>query len=230
MLLTPLRAGDNKIYAVAQGPVSVGGFETRARRGGQARHKSAGVVVQGVLVENEVPSTIISDSKYVNLYLRRADFTTAARVADAINLRFHEIIAEALDGGTIKIQIPPKYEGDRITFISEMELTPVEPDIRAKVVINERTGTVVIGKDAIITPVAISHGDIRIVVGGAKEEAAKKTTEAASAEGHVVQVRGANIGEVANALNAIGILPQDMIAIFEAIELAGALQASLEFM
>ncbi len=229
LLMTPLRAGDNKIYAVAQGPVSIGGFDVR-RRVGQTRHQTAGLVVQGVLVENEVPSTIISDEKYVNIYLRRADFTTAARSADAINLRFHEIVAQALDGSTIKVQIPPKYTNDRITFISEVELTTVQPDIRAKVVINERTGTVVVGKDVIISPVAISHGDIRIVVGGAEKETQPKTPIEAEVEGHVVQIGGANVGEVVNALNAIGVLPQDMIAIFEAIELAGALQATLEFM
>ncbi len=239
LLLTPLRGADNEIYAIAQGSVSIGGFETRARRGGQEKHYTAGLIPGGALVEKEVPSTIVSDEKYLTLCLERSDFTTAVRMADAINVQFHQICAEAVDGGTVKVAIPPKYSEDRITFISEMESTPVQPDIPAKVVINERTGTVVVGQEAVITPVAVSHGDIRIIVRAPTEqqpvapapaEAGAATEEGAPTEGHVAEIEGANVGEVAAALNGLGVLPQDMIAIFQAIERAGALQARLELM
>lgn len=223
LLLTPLRGGDNAVYAVAQGPVSVGASE-RGRRG-RAAHLTAGLVVQGAIVEKEVPSNIVTDEEYLTLYLRRADFTTAMRTADAINLHFHQKIAQAVDGASIQVKIPQTYNGSTVRFISEMELAPVEPDTRARVIINERTGTVVVGKDAVITPVAISHGDVRIIIGQPAEGPA-----APPAEQHVLEIQGAKVGEVASALNAIGVRPDDLVAIFEAINRAGALQAALEFM
>ncbi len=227
LLLTPLRGADNETYAVAQGAVSIGGFETRARRGGQEKHLTVGMVTGGGFVEKEVPSTILSKEGHLTLCLKRTDFTTAARIADVINLRFHQTCAEAIDGGTVKVEIPQKYMDDRITFISEMELTPVEPDVVAKVIINERTGTVVVGRDAIIEPVAVSHGDIRITIG---EPSPEEFVEIEAMEGHVAKISGANVGEVAAALNTLGVVPQDMIAIFQAIERAGALHARLELM
>ncbi len=226
LVLTPLRGADNNIYAIAQGPISIGGFGTRARRGGQEKHLTAGIVVQGTLVEREVSSTIISDGGYLTLCLKRADFTTASRMADAINMHFHQICAEAVDGGTVRVEIPSKYMDDRVAFISEMESTLVEPDTPVKVVINERTGTVVVGKEAVITPVAVSHGEIKIVIGFPPDEEPGDDT----AEGYVAEIQGANVGEVAAALNALGVTPQDMIAIFQAIDRAGALHASLELM
>lgn len=228
LLLTSLQGVNGQIYALAQGAVSIGGFETRARRGGQQRHLTTGIVSGGALVEREVPSTITAEDGSLTLYLNRADFTTAARTAEAINLHFHQICAEAVDGGMIRIEIPPKYDKDRIAFISEVENIPVEVDTAAKVVINERTGTVVVGQDAVITPVAISHGDIRIIIGQLPEE--ETEAETAAAEGHVAEISGANVGEVAAALNDLGVTPQDMVAIFQAIERAGALPARLELM
>lgn len=227
LLLTSLQGADNQIYALAQGPVSIGGFETRTRRrGGQEKHLTTGVVPGGALVEREVPSTIISDDRHLMLFLNQADFTTAARITDAINLHFHQICAEAVDGGAVRVRVPAKYRKEIVAFISEMESIPVETDVAAKVVINERTGTVVVGKDAVIAPIAISHGDIRIVIG---EGSAEQAT-AAQAEGHIVEISGANAGEVAAALNELGVTPQDMVAIFQAIDRAGALQVQLELM
>ncbi|UCD56540.1 MAG: flagellar basal body P-ring protein FlgI [Candidatus Hydrogenedentota bacterium] len=226
LLLTALRGADNEIYAVAQGPLSIGGFETRARRGGQQKHLAVGVVPGGAIVEKEVPSTIVSVGRYLTLCLKRADFTNASRIAHAINLHFHQICAEAVDAGTVRVAIPNKYMDDRVAFISEIESTHAEPDVPAKVVINERTGTVVVGHEAVITPVAISHGDITITVAAPSEEA----IETPLVEGHFAEISGANVGEVAAALNVLGVLPQDMIAIFQAIERAGALQAQLELM
>ncbi|RJP26167.1 MAG: flagellar basal body P-ring protein FlgI [Candidatus Abyssobacteria bacterium SURF_5] len=222
LLLTALRAGNNEVYAVAQGPVSVGTPSTGRRMRGA--HLTTGLAVQGAIVEKEVPSTIVGETDTLTICLRRADFTTAMRTADAINLHFHQKVAEAVDGGSIAVKIPQSYTGDTIGFISEMELAPVEPDTLAKVVINERTGTIVVGKDAVITPVAVSHGDIRIFVGGRDEAAALPD------ELHVLELYGAKVGEVASALNAIGVRPEDLVAIFEAIDRAGALQATLEFM
>ena len=225
LILTPLRGADNEVYAIAQGPISIGGFETRARRRGQDKHLTAGLVTGGALIEREIPSTIVLEEKYLLLYLKRGDFTTALRIAEAVNARFHQLCAVALDGGTVRVEIPAKFMDDKVEFISEMELIPVEPDVPAKVVINERTGTVVVGQDAVIAPVSISHEDFNIVIDGAGQKA-----EPASEEGRVLEISGANVGEVAAALSALGVLPQDMIAIFQAIERAGALQGRLELM
>lgn len=227
LLLTPLQGVDGSVYALAQGPVSIGGFETRARRGGQERHLTTGIVASGAIVEVEVPSTILSDKNILTLYLNQADFTTAARVAEAINLHFHQICAEAVDGATVTIEMPSKYRGSTVSFISEMESISVDADVVAKVVINERTGTVVVGQAAVIAPVAISHGDIRIIIG---KLAPDESESASKAEGHIVEISGANVGEVAAALNDVGVTPQDMIAIFQAIDRAGALQVRLELM
>jgi flagellar P-ring protein precursor FlgI len=227
LLLTSLQGADGQIYALAQGSVSIGGFETRGRRMGQEKHLTAGTVVEGAVVEREVPSTIISDEHYLTLCLKRADFTTAAHVVDAINLHFHQICAEAVDGGAIKVEIPTRYLQDRVVFIGEMESIAVEADVPATVVINERTGTVVVGQDAVITPVAVSHGDIRIIIGQPADET---TAEGSETEGHIAEISGANVGEVAAALNSLGVTPQDMIAIFQAIHRAGALNARLEVM
>jgi flagellar P-ring protein precursor FlgI len=211
------------VYAVAQGPVSVGSSD--AGRRARDAHLTTGLVVKGAIVEKEVASTIISDQRSLTLHLLHPDFTTARRAADSLNFHFHEQVAEAIDGGSVSVKIPATYSGDIITFISEIESAPVEPDARAKVVINERTGTVVVGRDAVITPVAVSHGDVRIIVGQSPEQIV-----APPGELRVVEVKGAKVGEVANALNAIGVRPSDLVAIFEAIDRAGALQASLEFM
>jgi len=227
LLLTPLQGADGNVYALAQGAVSIGGFETRARRGGQDKHLTTGLVPSGAVVEKEVPSTIISDGVYLTLSLKRADFTTAANLADAINLHFHQICAEAVDGGTVRVEIPAKYRKEIVVFISEMESIPVETDIVAKVVINERTGTVVVGQDAVISPVAVSHGEIRIIIGEAPDD---ETEQALATEGHIVEISGANVSEVAAALNDLGVTPQDMVAIFQAIDRAGALQVQLELM
>lgn len=227
LMLTTLQGVDNKVYALAQGPVSVGGYETYARRGRQQKHTTTGIVAGGALVEREVPSTIVSDEKFIIICLNHPDFTTSSRIMEAINLYFHQICAEAIDGGTVRVEIPTKYQQDRVTFLSELELIPVQADAVAKVVINERTSTVVVGQETVITPVAVSHGDIRIIIGPPAEEA---IGEGFATEGHIIELSGANVGEVATALNELGVSPHDMIAIFQAIERAGALQARLELM
>jgi flagellar P-ring protein precursor FlgI len=227
LLLTPLQGIDGKVYALAQGSISIGGFETRARRSGQEKHLTIGVVAGGAIVEQEVPSTIMSDDNTLTLYLNQADFTTSSRMAEAINLHFHQVCAKAIDGGMITIKVPSRYQRNSVTFISELESIQVETDVVAKVVINERTGTVVVGQDAVIAPVAISHGDIRIIIGEAIPE---EGAESPVTEGHIVEISGANVGEVAAALNDLSVTPQDMVAIFQAIDRAGALQVRLELM
>lgn len=224
LVLTPLRGADNQIYAVAQGPVSIGGFETRARRGGQERHLTVGRVPEGALIEREVPSTI-TDGQHIVLTLRDADFTTAQRLVEIVNLHFHDEIAQALNGGVVQVQLPAYYRSDPVAFIAELEDLPIEPDTVARVVINERTGTVVVGENVRIYPVAIAHGDLTIKIRPDEEGAVLGAGEA-----RVGNVSGASVQEIARALNALGVLPQEVIAIFQAIKEAGALPADLEVM
>jgi flagellar P-ring protein precursor FlgI len=231
LLLTPLQGVDGKVYALAQGAVSIGGFKSRFdRRRGQEKHLTTGIVGGGALVEKEVPSNIYSKDDTITLQLNQPDFTTASRVADAINLNFHQTCASAVDGGSIAVNIPLKYRTDKVAFISEMESVPVETDIISKVIINERTGTVVTGKDAVIAPVTVSHGDIHIIIGGAPKASNGADSPRGLIEKQDVEIDGANVGEVAAALGDLGVKPQDLVAIFQAIDRSGALQVQLELM
>lgn len=240
LLMTPLKAVDGNVYALAQGPVSIGGFNVS---GGavQKNHVTAGKVPQGATVEKEVPNSF-QDGKAMNLVLHNPDFTTATRMTEAINRHFKAGVAYAVDSGTIRLDIPSGYEGRQVELVAAVEGLRVNPDAVAKVVINERTGTVVMGDDVRISTVAISHGNLSITV----------TTEfqvsqpAPLSEGETVVVprtetkveekpsrlvvlpSGVSIGEVVKALNSLGVTARDMISILQAIRAAGALQADLE--
>lgn len=226
LVLTPLVGPDNTVYAVAQGSVSVGGFETKSRKSSQVKHLTVGRVPQGALVEREVPSTI-TDGEHIVLALHEPDFTTAQRLVRALTLHFHEPVARALNGGTVRVRVPPRYRGDPVAFVAELEDLPVEPDTIARVVINERTGTVVVGEHVRIYPVAIAHGDLTIKIQG---DAGDEDSAGAGGEARVGSVSGASVRDIARALNSIGVLPQEIIAIFQSIKEAGALPAALEVM
>ncbi len=226
LVLTPLVGPDNAVYAVAQGSVSIGGFAAQARAASQAKHLTVGRVPQGALIEREVPSSI-TDGDHVVLTLHEPDFTTAQRLVRTLTLHFHEPLARALNGGAVRVRIPPRYIGDPVAFIAELEDLPIRPDAVARVVINERTGTVVVGEHVRIYPVAIAHGNLTIRI---QDEDADEGDFGGGAEARMGNVSGASVREVARALNALGVLPQEIIAIFQAIKEAGALPAQLEVM
>ena len=221
LVLTPLLGPDGNVYAVAQGSVSVGGFETKTRKSSQAKHLTVAHVPQGALVEREVPS-VITDGEHIVLTLHEPDFTSAQRLVRALTLHFHEPVARALNGGAVQVRMPVRYRQDPVAFIAELEDIHVEPDTVARVVINERTGTVVVGENVRIYPVAIAHGDLTIKI--------QDDEEAVGGEARIGSVSGASVREIARALNALGVLPQEIIAIFQAIKKAGALPAELEVM
>jgi len=224
LLLTPLQGPDGQVYAVAQGQISVGGFEAKGRSAGQDRHVLVARIPQGALIEREVPSSI-SDGERIMLTLHDPDFTTAQRLVRALTEHFHERIAQALNGGTIEVRIPAVYRGDPVRFIAELEDLGIEPDARARVVINERTGTVVVGENVEIFPVAIAHGDLTIRIEATPDEGLP-----AGAEGRVGSISATTVKDIAQSLNQLGVLPQEIIAIFQAIKEAGALPADLEIM
>ncbi len=242
LLFTPLRAANGNIYAVAQGPVSTGGFSASgAGAKVQKNFPTVGRVVGGALIEREIPSNF-GQKKVLTLTLHSPDFTTASRVAKAINSTLNAQLAQTPDPGTIRVKVPEKYLGNTVALVTLIEGLGVTPDAVAKVVINERTGTVVMGSDVRISTIAIAHGNLSIQI----KESANVSQPLPFSEGDTVVVPetelsveegnnrllllepGVSIGEVIKALNALGVSPRDLIAIFQAIKAAGALQAHLE--
>lgn len=243
LLVTPLSGLDGGIYATAQGPISVGGVSIRAA-GNEVRrnHTAAGRVPGGAILEKSIAVQVTRDSK-LTLVLSQADFTTARRIAEQINLTFSQILAVASDGSSVTVSIPDssQAEGKLVEFISRIELLEIAPDVAAKVVINERTGTIVVGGNVGILPVAISHGGLNIEIQSipivsqpnafARGETVQTqlTTVAARVDSStVVALEGtASVQDVAKALNALKVSPRDIIAIFQALKEAGALKAEL---
>ena len=244
LLLTSLRGADGQVYAVAQGPVVTGGFAAgRAGTSQGVNHPTVGRGPGGATVERPAPSVIPKTT--VHLQLQRADFTTASRIADAINRRFGERparAAKAENSGLVSVAIPPDYLDRQAEFLAELENLMVEADRPARVVVNERTGTIVLGKDVRIAPVAILHGNLSVEIettldvsqplplSEGKTEVTPRTAVAAKEEKarNVVLPKGATVEELVRALTAIGSTPRDVIAILQSLKSAGALEADLE--
>ncbi len=220
LLQTPLLAANKQVYAVAQGPVSIGGG-----KGAKDTHPTVGRVTGGAIVEKEVPVNIKEDDA-LTLILHKSDFTTASRIADNINTQFNTPLAAAVDASQIRVQIPSNYETDLIKFISALEGLTIEPDMSAKVIINERTGTVVMGEQIKISKVAISHGNLTLTI---KEEISPKE-RIEREERLIIMQPGVTVDKVVKALNAVGVTPRDIINILQAIKEAGALYAEIVLM
>jgi flagellar P-ring protein FlgI len=244
LVLTSLRGADGQVYAVAQGPVVTGGFG--AGRGGNSQtvnHPTVGRAPAGAIVERVAPS--VAPKGVVRLQLRQSDFTTSSRIVHAINKRFASLTpaARAENAGLISIAIPPEYASRATEFVADLEVLTVEADRPARVVINERTGTIVLGKDVHIRPVAILHGNLTVEVQTtynvsqpgplapkATTEVMPQTTVAATEEKarNIVLRDGATVEELVRALAAIGSTPRDVIAILQNLRSAGALEGELE--
>ena len=242
LLLTPLKAADARVYAVAQGPVSTGGFAARGAASGVKKNfPTVGRVVGGALIERELPMAFNSKNKLC-LALRSPDFTTASRVALAINTALFDRVAKTLDAGTVEVTVPQKYIGNVVGLVSVIEGLGVTPDIESKVIINERTGTVIMGDNVRMSTIAIAHGNLSIQIKENRNVSqplpfsdgrtrVTPDTNLVVKEGQnplYVVKSGVSIGDVVRALNALGVSPRDLIAIFQALKAAGALQAKLE--
>jgi flagellar P-ring protein FlgI len=242
LLMTPLKAADGKIYAVAQGSLVVGSlaFGGKAAKV-QKNHPTAGRIPDGALVEREVPF-VFGTQPELNYRLNNSDFTTASRVQEAINNHFGGSFARCLDAGQVQIDIPEIYKTRVVDFVSELERLEVIPDTLARIVVNEKTGTIVMGEGVRISTVAVSHGNLNLVIkentNVSQPAPFSKTGETVvtpdtdigvvEEEGNLVVLeQGVSIGDVASALNAIGATPRDLIAIFQAIKASGALYADL---
>jgi len=242
LLMTPLKAADGKIYAVAQGSMVVGSlaFGGKAAKV-QKNHPTAGRIPDGALVEREVPFVFGNQSE-LNYRLKNSDFTTASRVREAVNKHFGGPFAQCLDAGQVQIDIPEPYKNRVVDFVSELERLDVVPDTLARIVVNEKTGTIVMGEGVRISTVAVSHGNLNLVIkentnvsqpapfskGGETVATPDTDIGVVEEEGNLVVLeQGVSIGDVASALNAIGATPRDLIAIFQAIKASGALYADL---
>ncbi len=243
LIMTPMKAANNQIYATAQGQVVLGGFS--AGGGGNkvtTNHPTVGRIPNGGLVEREVAVELAGKSR-LNLVLFDSDFTTAMRAARAINESAGAPVASALDGRTITLDVPEPYGKRIVEFMAMVENARMDVDNRAKVVINEKTGTVVLGKEVKIAEVSILHGSLSLQVGtilnvsqpaplsqGGQTTVVPDTRVTAQEDkGRSLTLReGASVEEVVKALNSIGAGPRDVIAILQAIKAQGALQAELE--
>jgi flagellar P-ring protein precursor FlgI len=242
LIMTPLKASNNEVYVVAQGQVALGGFSASASGSRvQLNHPTVGRVPSGGLVEREVPVDLSGKSQ-LNLILHNSDFTTASRAVKAINQSVGNPVAEAVDGRTIAIKVPEGFQQRTVEFMALVESAQMDVDLRAKVVLNERTGTVVMGKEVKIAAVSIIHGSLSLQVGtifnvsqpeilspGQTTVTPESKITLQEDKGRAVNLRdGASVEEVVRALNTIGAGPRDVIAILQAIKAAGALQADIE--
>jgi len=232
LLTTQLRGVDNVVYALAQGTVSIGGLPGR---GGYPNHLTAGVVPNGAIVEKEVPVQLNRKSK-LDILLKTPDFVTSTRVAAKINERLGGIFAKADGPSVVSLIVPDTFSEKVVDLMSAIETIDVTVDTPARVVINERTGTVVIGDNVTISPVALAHGLLSIEIkappaaGVAAVAPPAAVPGAAAQRASVAQVRGASIGELVTALNALGVTPKDLIGILQAMKASGSLNAELIIM
>lgn len=244
LLMTSLRGIDGQVYSVAQGPVVTGGFIVgNAGTTQTVNHPTVGRIPNGAIVER--PSPAVEPTKQVRLQLHDADFTTAARIAEVINRHFTlstQPIAHADNSGLVSVAIPPDFSARSTEFIAELEALTVETDRAAKVVVNERTGTIVMGKQVRVSPVAIMHGDLSVQIqtvydvsqpgpfSNGTTQVTPQVTLGVNEEKarNVVLKEGATVEELVRALSSIGATPRDVIAILQSLAAAGALEAQIE--
>ncbi|MDP3744518.1 MAG: flagellar basal body P-ring protein FlgI [Methylotenera sp.] len=241
LLMTPLKGADGQIYAIAQGNLVVGGVGAAANGAQtQVNHLSVGRISAGATVERAVPSNL-SQTEVVNLELKESDFSTATLVVDAINRRFGQNTAFAQNGRVIRVQ--PTTDTSRVAFLAGLESINVTPATSsAKVIINARTGSVVMNQSVTLESCAVSHGNLTVTINtepvisqpgplssGQTVVTARSQIDINKEPGKVVKLdNGANLSDVVKALNAIGATPQDLLAILQAMKAAGSLRAELE--
>jgi flagellar P-ring protein precursor FlgI len=245
LIAAPLLGGDQQVYAVAQGAVSLGGgFSVNAPGASTTSGvTTAGVIPDGALVERELPVELAADGK-LRLSLHHPDITTASRVADVINTRTRAD-ALAIDPKTVEVELANTGSTEAMDMLTRIEVLDVATDTAARVIVNERTGTVIMGQEVRISPVAIAHGSLQVEVKteygvsqpnqfSAGQTVVVPDSQIVASEGQkrslAVLKTGVTLGQLVGGLNALGVTPQDLIAVLEAIQAAGALQAELVIM
>ena len=244
LLMTPLVGNDGQIYAVAQGAVAIGGFSVES--GGSSisqNHPTVGTLVGGAIVEREVAYSMVGQEQF-EIALQQPDFTTAQRAAQRINEEFKAPVASARDSGTVDLTLPAAYQKDAVGFMARVEMLEVTPDKPARIILNERTGTIVMGDAVRVSTVAVAHGNLTVVVNKINEV----SQPAPFSIGETTPIRNTDletnqdesnlsvieqtvtIGDLVRALNAMGTTPTDLISIIQAIKASGALSAEVEMM
>jgi flagellar P-ring protein precursor FlgI len=244
LLVTPLTGPDGQVYAIAQGPVQAGGFDTMSLGSRvQKNQPTSGTVPSGASIERSVSANL--EKGPLVLGLRRPDFTTALRIADAINKALGGTSASALDPAAIEIKPADEWKGKIVSLLAKIEVLEVDPDQRAHIVVSERTGTIVAGEGVRIRPVAVAHGGLSIQVsqtpfvsqpnalsqGGRTVTGRTANIEAREASGRAVALPATTtVEDLVKALNMIGVGPRDLVAVLQAMKAAGAIDADLEVM
>ena len=241
--LTPLQAADGQSYAIAQGPLVLGGVSVEQNFNvSQKNSPNTGRVPLGALVERENPNRLkFMNTEQLDFLLHKSDFTTAQRMATAINAILKQDIAIAVDSTAVAVRVPDDYKEDVISLLAIIENVDIKVDAVAKVVVNERTGTVVMGGDVTIAPVAVAHGGLSVQVKTTNEviqpdpltiaqpQVVQNTEVVVEEEdGKLTMIGGVTVGEMVGALNDLGVKPRELIQILLAIKESGALQAELE--
>jgi flagellar P-ring protein precursor FlgI len=243
LVQTVLKGPDQRPYAVAQGSVLVGGFEAHGRNGSSVRSgaTNAGRIAEGALVERDVATSVVTDGRFA-LELRVPGFTVAARIAEAVNTKLGPDAARADDGGRVTVTVPAAFQGKTVELLASLEDLDVTPVRRARVVINERTGTIVAGGDVRLSPVAVVHGNLTIVV---KESSTVSQPTTPLTLGRTAVTRQSHVGvdpgngdvhylaaapslsDVASAMGTLGLPPRELGSVLEALRSAGALEAEV---
>jgi flagellar P-ring protein FlgI len=244
LLVTPLLGADGNVYAVAQGSLAIGGFQAEGAAASITRGvPTVGRIANGAIIEREIEFAL-NRLPNVRLALRNADFTTAKRIASAINDYLGAKSAEPIDPSTVQLSIPPEFKGNVVAFLTEIEQLQVEPDLGAKIIIDERSGIIVMGRDVRVATVAVAQGNLTVSI---SESPQVSQPNAASRGRTVVTPRssvgvtedgkklavvkdGVSLQQLVDGLNSLGIGPRDMIAILQAIKAAGAIEADIEVM
>jgi flagellar P-ring protein precursor FlgI len=245
LVLSELRGPNNLVYATAQGSISVGGFS--AGQDGSSvtkNHTAAGRIPQGGIVARDMTTPIQQDSSGFSYVLTQPDYKTASRAAAAINARFGTDTAHAVDAETIRVNLPKRYANDPVAFLADASDLSLNANQNAKVVINERTGTIVFGGDIALAPVAIAHGNLTLTISqnntvvpassftnGQSQTQTNTTIKATETGKKLIYISGApSLAQVVRALNTIGVSPRDLISIVQALRESGSLQADLDIM
>jgi flagellar P-ring protein precursor FlgI len=244
LLVTPLLGADGNVYSVAQGSVAIGGFQAEGAAASITRGvPTVGRIANGAIIEREIEFAL-NRLPNIRLALRNADFTTAKRIAAAVNDYLGTRTAEPLDPSTVQLSVPKEFKGNVVALLTEIEQLQVEPDLAAKIVIDERSGIIVMGRDVRVATVAVAQGNLTVTISESPQVSqpsplsrgqtvvTPNTRVGVQEDGKKLAVvkNGVSLQQLVDGLNSLGIGPRDLIGILQAIKAAGAIEADIEVM
>ncbi|MBW7972985.1 flagellar basal body P-ring protein FlgI [Bradyrhizobium sp. BR 10289] len=244
LLVTPLLGADGNVYAVAQGSLAISGFQAEGEAAKIVRGvPTVGRIANGAIIEREIEFAL-NRLPNVRLALRNADFTTAKRIAAAVNDYLGVKTAEPIDPSTVQLSVPPEFKGNVVAFLTEIEQLQVDPDLAAKIIIDERSGIIVMGRDVRVATVAVAQGNLTVTISESPQVSqpnplsrgrtvtAPRSSVTVTEDGKKLALvkDGVSLQQLVDGLNGLGIGPRDMISILQAIKAAGAIEADIEVM